>query len=66
MPKSMQPAPAYTPPQLPPCEPQRPTPSPISDDGKEADAKPQLQGKPPPAPLQPAPTLHGGETWRYT
>ncbi|KAH7412194.1 hypothetical protein DE146DRAFT_601943 [Phaeosphaeria sp. MPI-PUGE-AT-0046c] len=57
VPKDMQP------PQPPP---QRPIPSPISDDGKGEDDAPAAQDKPPLPPLQGAPPVHGAETWRYT
>ena len=65
LPKSMQSVQNHTPPLLPSREPQRPTPSPISDDGKSvvdtSTHKPVLP------PLQSAPhQVHGGETWRYT
>lgn len=66
-PPAMQPAQSRTPPQPLPREPQRPTPSPISDDGKGVDGAPSAQEKPTlPPPLQAAPTLHGAETWRYS
>lgn len=65
LPRSMQSIPSQTPPVLPPTEPQRPTPSPISDDEKEpATAATQ---KPEQKPLEHAPNkVHGGETWRYS
>jgi hypothetical protein len=65
-PRSMQSMPTHTPPFLPSREPQRPTPSPISDDGTGVVAVPTTQDKPTLPPLQPAPQLHGAETWRYT
>lgn len=61
LPRSMQ---SHTPPRLPSKEPPRPTPSPISDDGKgEAEKK---EVKPCVSVLQPAAPVHGGETWRYS
>ncbi|KAF2786184.1 hypothetical protein K505DRAFT_368439 [Melanomma pulvis-pyrius CBS 109.77] len=46
-------------------EPQRPTPSPISDDGK--DVGPTATQKPVLPPLQSTPNqVHGGESWRYS
>ena len=56
----------HTSPLPPPAEPQRPIPSPISDDGKGGvvAAKPVL---PPPPAMQPAPgQVHSGETWRFS
>ncbi|EMD87602.1 hypothetical protein COCC4DRAFT_59467 [Bipolaris maydis ATCC 48331] len=53
-----------------PQEPLRPTPSPISDDGKgdgKADtAAAPNQEKPAPEPSQPDSKVHGAETWRYS
>ncbi|EMD59211.1 hypothetical protein COCSADRAFT_101574 [Bipolaris sorokiniana ND90Pr] len=51
-------------------EPLRPTPSPISDDGK-ADGKADNaaspdQEKPAPEPSQPDSKVHGAETWHYS
>jgi hypothetical protein len=63
IPKNIPTAHSHTPPQLQPREPQRPTPSPISDDGKELS---DAQAKPVLIPLQAAPQVHGGETWRYS
>jgi hypothetical protein len=58
LPRSMQAS--QTPPQ---AQPQRPTPSPISDDGKDGSVAEQ---KPAMSSLQPAPPVHGAETWRYS
>jgi hypothetical protein len=65
-PPTMQSAQSRTPPQPLPREPQRPTPSPISDDGKGADGAPSAQTKSSLQSLQAAPPVHGGETWRYS
>lgn len=64
LPRSMQAVPSHTPP-LPSREPQRPTPSPISDDEKDSVTVP-VQA-PESAPLEHSPNqVHGGETWRYS
>jgi hypothetical protein len=47
-------------------EPQRPTPSPISDDGNASVDAPTTDGNPTLPQLQAAPPLHGAETWRYS
>lgn len=67
IPRSMQVgAPSHTPPLPPPQEPQRPTPSPISDDGKGVVGASSAQGKPALPSLQSPAQVHGAETWRYT
>jgi hypothetical protein len=66
IPRSMQPGPSHTPPLPPLRAPQRPTPSPISDDGKEAVGVSSGQGLPTLPPLQQLPPVHGAETWRYS
>ncbi|CAE7196171.1 hypothetical protein PTNB85_05711 [Pyrenophora teres f. teres] len=62
LPRSMQASPSQTPPGPLSREPQRPTPSPISDDGKEDGEKDAVLPPPQPAP----PGVHGAETWRYS
>jgi hypothetical protein len=64
--RETQPSQSHMPPQPPLHEPQRPIPSPISDDGKGEDSKPSVQVQPALPPQQAAPPLHGAETWRYT
>ncbi|USP80546.1 hypothetical protein yc1106_07820 [Curvularia clavata] len=49
-----------------PQQPQRPTPSPISDDGKADDAAASEQEKPATPSVQPESKGHGAETWRYS
>jgi hypothetical protein len=66
IPRSMQAMQSHSPPLPPPRDLRRPTPSPISDDGKGVVAVPGAQGNPGLPPLQPAPQGHSGETWRYT
>jgi hypothetical protein len=56
----------HTPPQPVTHEPQRPTPSPISDDGTGSVEAPSAQVEPTLPQLQAAPPLHGAETWRYS
>jgi hypothetical protein len=66
MPNAPGPFQKHTPPLPPSAEPQRPIPSPISDDGKGGvvATKPVL---PPPSAMQPAPgQVHSGETWRFS
>jgi hypothetical protein len=64
MPNAPSPFQKHTPPLPPPAEPQRPIPSPISDDGKDASvaAKQVL----PPPQMQAVPQQHNGETWRFS
>jgi len=67
LPRSMQPAPSHTPPLLQPRDLRRPTPSPISDDGKGVVAVPTEQAISSLPPLQVVPQGHpGAETWRYS
>ncbi|KAJ4378751.1 hypothetical protein N0V86_005622 [Didymella sp. IMI 355093] len=66
MPNAPGPFQKHSPPLPQSVEPQRPIPSPISDDGKSGvvAAKPVL---PPPAAMQPAPgQVHSAETWRFS
>lgn len=65
LPRSMQHMQSHVLPHAPLKEPLRPTPSPISDDGKGGVASPN-QAKTAPPSLQPAPQVHGAETWRYS
>ncbi|KAI4958509.1 hypothetical protein J4E86_004111 [Alternaria arbusti] len=66
LPRSMQASQIQTPPGPPPREPQRPTPSPISDDGKGGLVAVPRDQKPVLPPLQPTTNVHGVETWRYS
>jgi hypothetical protein len=66
IPRSMQASPNQTPPLPPSREPQRPTPSPISDDGKSGLVAVPKEQKPVLPPLEPASNVHGAETWRYS
>ncbi|KAI4631188.1 hypothetical protein J4E83_002717 [Alternaria metachromatica] len=66
LPRSMQASQIQTPPGPPPREPQRPTPSPISDDGKGGLVAVPRDQKPVLPPLQPTTNVHGAETWRYS
>ncbi|KAL6702720.1 hypothetical protein ACN47E_001002 [Coniothyrium glycines] len=63
LPKSASQGPAQGPTLSTPREPQRPTPSPISDDGKDTSAS-STAVKPLLSPLQPGTSI--GETWRYS
>jgi hypothetical protein len=66
IPRSMQVSQNHAPPLPPPREPQRPTPSPISDDGKGVVGVTAAQGTPTLPPLQSPAQVHGVETWRYS
>jgi hypothetical protein len=68
LPRSMQGMQTPTPQREPHREPQRPTPSPISDDGKDGLVVVPREQKPVLPPLQPQPQagVHGAETWRYS
>jgi hypothetical protein len=65
LPRSMQPAPNHTPPLPPPRDLRRPTPSPISDDGKGVVAVPTDHSNSNLPPFQVVPQGSGAETWRY-
>lgn len=66
LPRSLQPAPTHTAPLPPPRDLRRPTPSPISDDGKGVVAMPTENGGSTLPPLQNVPQGPGAETWRYS
>ncbi|KAL1653665.1 hypothetical protein SLS61_003813 [Didymella pomorum] len=66
MPNAPGPFQKHTPPLPQPAEPQRPIPSPISDDGKTGVVA-QKSVLPTPPALQPVPgQVHSAETWRFS
>ncbi|KAL5118804.1 hypothetical protein ACEQ8H_003307 [Pleosporales sp. CAS-2024a] len=66
-PPNLQPAPSDKSPQILSRGPQRPTPSPISDDGKSVEGALSAESKKMVLPAsQDTLPLHGSETWRYT
>jgi len=66
MPNAPGPFQKHTPPLPPPAEPQRPIPSPISDDGKGGVVAAKSVLPPPPATQPQAGQVHSGETWRFS
>lgn len=66
MPNAPGPFQKHTPPLPPPAEPQRPIPSPISDDGKGGVVAAKSVLPPPPATQSQPEQVHSGETWRFS